>query len=319
MISVILVTFNRAERLKDSIQDVLNQSFPAFELIICDDASTDDTESVCRAFAAQDSRILYHRQPKNVGMPHNLKSGIQLSRHQFIAILHDGDRFDKQLLEHWYRGMQTGPNIGFVFNAMGTVDANMKLASYFMEFEEGIISGRRLLEQVFFRRWHFDSPVYGEAMVRKSALENAGNPDARFGFYADVDLWMRLLHQYDAYYCKNILINRPEKTAVPRLFEDSMVRTYFLMRKMHFENRIRHFKKSPLRLALEMPRFAWYSWKNILYILLIHIKNHNLSGYLNLQKEIAGKSALFFSFWLVLLPVKLLIPMRLHFSINPGK
>ena len=48
MVSIVLVTYNRAKRLKLSIQDILNQTFKDFELIICDDCSTDSTESVCR-------------------------------------------------------------------------------------------------------------------------------------------------------------------------------------------------------------------------------------------------------------------------------
>ncbi|MBK8196445.1 MAG: glycosyltransferase family 2 protein [Lewinellaceae bacterium] len=206
MISVVLVTFNRAERLKGSIQDILDQTFQDFEIIICDDASTDSTALVCRDFADRDTRIFYFRQPQNVGMPNNLISGFQMARYPYLAILHDGDRFDNQLLERWYEGIQASSNIGLVFNATGIMNKAQELTKCFMEFEEGIIEGNQLLEKVFFRRWHFDSPVYGEAMIRKDVLNEIGYFDKRFGFYADVDFWMRLLHRYDAYYCRSILI-----------------------------------------------------------------------------------------------------------------
>ena len=42
MVSVVLVTYNRAERLRLSIQDILDQSFRQFELLICDDHSSDN-------------------------------------------------------------------------------------------------------------------------------------------------------------------------------------------------------------------------------------------------------------------------------------
>ena len=59
MISAVLVTYNRAERLRLAIQDILNQSFADFELIICDDCSPDHTKEVCEEFSAKDNRIHY--------------------------------------------------------------------------------------------------------------------------------------------------------------------------------------------------------------------------------------------------------------------
>ncbi|MBK7937528.1 MAG: glycosyltransferase family 2 protein [Lewinellaceae bacterium] len=302
----------------DSIQDVLNQTFTEFELIICDDASTDGTEKICREFAQTDTRIRYNRQPTNLGMPGNLIDGIKKARFPYIAILHDADRFSPRLLERWYRAIVSSPDIGFVFNSMGTLNEQETLLTFFMEFGEGQISGRHLLENVYFRRWHFNSPVYGEAMVRKSVLEDLNYLDGRFGFYADVDLWMRILQKNDAYYCREILISRPDKTSVPRLFSDTMVKTYFLMRKTHFENRVARFGRKPVRFAAEMIRLAWYNLLNIIYIILIHIKNHNLQGYLSLFRAVKGKSPVFLLLLTCLLPLKLILPKPVNVKLRPG-
>ena len=71
MVSIVLVTYNRAKRLRLSIQDILNQTFKDFELIICDDCSTDSTEDVCAEFAKADDRIRYYRHNSNLQMPAN--------------------------------------------------------------------------------------------------------------------------------------------------------------------------------------------------------------------------------------------------------
>jgi len=99
MVSIVLVTYNRAKRLKLSIQDILKQTFKDFELIICDDCSTDATEAVCRGFVAKDDRIKYYRHASNLQMPANCNFGIQKSIYPYIAILHDGDRFKPDLIE----------------------------------------------------------------------------------------------------------------------------------------------------------------------------------------------------------------------------
>ena len=60
-ISIGLPTYNGEKFLCEAIDLVLNQTFRDFELILCDNASTDQTESICRRYAEQDSRVRYHR------------------------------------------------------------------------------------------------------------------------------------------------------------------------------------------------------------------------------------------------------------------
>lgn len=60
-VSVIVPTFNRAALLKETIASILVQSFPDFELIVVDNESTDETESVVHSF--RDERIRYFRHP----------------------------------------------------------------------------------------------------------------------------------------------------------------------------------------------------------------------------------------------------------------
>ena len=62
-VSVIMPTYNRAGLIGRSIKSVLRQTMPDFELIIIDDASTDNTEEVVRKF--EDDRIVYIKLDKN--------------------------------------------------------------------------------------------------------------------------------------------------------------------------------------------------------------------------------------------------------------
>lgn len=66
-ISIGMPVYNAERTVSEAIRTILNQSFKNFELIISDNASSDDTENICRKYAQEDSRITYIRQDKNIG------------------------------------------------------------------------------------------------------------------------------------------------------------------------------------------------------------------------------------------------------------
>jgi glycosyltransferase involved in cell wall biosynthesis len=67
-VSIGMPVFNGEQFIHDSIDSLLNQTFTDFELIISDNASTDDTEAICRDYASRDPRIRYIRQAVNRGV-----------------------------------------------------------------------------------------------------------------------------------------------------------------------------------------------------------------------------------------------------------
>ena len=84
LISVGLPVFNGQKYLKEAIDSILAQTYPDFELIICDNASTDETEKICRSYAATDTRIRYFRNPQNLGAAYNYNRVFELSTGKFF-------------------------------------------------------------------------------------------------------------------------------------------------------------------------------------------------------------------------------------------
>jgi len=72
-ITIGLPVYNRDHSIKKVIESILDQSFENFDLLISDNASTDNTEKICRDFAKKDKRIRYFRQEENIGMNPNFK------------------------------------------------------------------------------------------------------------------------------------------------------------------------------------------------------------------------------------------------------
>jgi glycosyltransferase involved in cell wall biosynthesis len=300
VVSIVLVTYNRAQRLKLTIQDILNQTFKDFELIICDDCSPDSTAEVCQAFASKDNRVRYFRHDSNMRMPNNLNFGICKANYSYIAILHDGDRFQPDLIEQWYKGITSSESIGFVFNSIGVTDEQENIVFAYDDFKEGIINKDYLLKEVYFRRWQFNSPVYGEAMVKKELVLENGLLKSRYGFYADVDLWMQLLHSHDAYYCADTLITGPAKTLQPRLFDDNLVKTFIYMFSMQLKHRKKAFQKQPARLAAELMLCYIQAVINLNYKLLLIVKNFSFRSFMDAYK-LLKQSFLFVIPWLTIL------------------
>src|SRR5262245_46961170 len=90
-VSVIIPTHNRADFLRDAIFSVLNQTFQDFEIIVVDDASTDNTSEVIGAF--NDERIRYLRHDTNKGGSAARNTGILNSQCDYIAFLDDDDQW----------------------------------------------------------------------------------------------------------------------------------------------------------------------------------------------------------------------------------
>ena len=82
-VSVIIPTYSGARLVGRAIQSVLDQTYQDFEIIVVDDASTDETEEVVGKFA--DDRINYIQHEKNEGGSSSCNTGIKAAREKFIV------------------------------------------------------------------------------------------------------------------------------------------------------------------------------------------------------------------------------------------
>lgn len=202
-VSVCLVTYNRATLLPATLDSLLAQTFSDFELIISDDCSTDDTEEICLEYARRDRRVRYYRNETNLGMPGNLNVSLQYAQGEYLANLHDGDVYRKDLLEKWKAALDDQPTAGFVFNAYRSVNSQGQTVinrEPYGPLIKGPVLAYRLVS-----RW--DSCVYGTVMARRAVYEKLGWFDPCFGNFSDVDMWLRIAENYDVAYLPEPLID----------------------------------------------------------------------------------------------------------------
>ena len=83
-LSIGLPVFNGENYLAAALDSLLKQTFGEFELILCDNASTDRTPEICRVFAANDRRIRYHRNDENIGAAGNYNLALSMARSEYF-------------------------------------------------------------------------------------------------------------------------------------------------------------------------------------------------------------------------------------------
>src|ERR1051325_8426833 len=113
-VSFVVPCYKLAHLLKECIQSILAQTYENFEILIMDDCSPDDTESVAQSFA--DPRIRYIRNETNLKHLRNYNKGIELSRGRYVWLISADDCLRRPyILERYVNLLEKQPNVGYVF------------------------------------------------------------------------------------------------------------------------------------------------------------------------------------------------------------
>jgi glycosyltransferase involved in cell wall biosynthesis len=91
LVSVGLPVRNGVDRVEEVVERVLSQDHQNLELVISDNASSDETEKVCRRLASADPRIVYHRQAENVGLLNNFIATMRMATGEYFRWVGDDD------------------------------------------------------------------------------------------------------------------------------------------------------------------------------------------------------------------------------------
>jgi glycosyltransferase involved in cell wall biosynthesis len=110
LVSVGLPTFNRSSSLSRAINSVLHQTYPNIELIISDNASTDETQLICEKFTQHDKRVTYIRQKSNLGAANNFMEVLKQSTGEYFMWLGDDDWIDIHYIDNCQVFLRDNPN-----------------------------------------------------------------------------------------------------------------------------------------------------------------------------------------------------------------
>jgi glycosyltransferase involved in cell wall biosynthesis len=113
VITAIIPTFRRAALLKRAVLSVLAQSRSELRVLVCDNASDDDTREVVTELARNDARVLYHRHDKNMGAQFNFQYGLDAVTTEMFSFLSDDDLLFPDFYRRAVDRLETEPDAGF--------------------------------------------------------------------------------------------------------------------------------------------------------------------------------------------------------------
>jgi glycosyltransferase involved in cell wall biosynthesis len=121
-VSIGLPVYNGARYLREALDSLLSQTFDDFELIICDNASTDDTGTIARDYAARDSRIRYYRNETNIGAPRNFNRAFALSERRYFKWASYDDALTPTFIQACVDVLDRDPGVVLVFTRGQIID-----------------------------------------------------------------------------------------------------------------------------------------------------------------------------------------------------
>lgn len=179
LVSIVIPAYNHQRFLREAIDSVLNQSYPAVELIVLNDGSTDDTESVLHSYP--EGQFFWETQP-NRGQSATLNRGWAMSHGDILSYLSADDVLNTQAVSRAVQHLLDQPATAAVY-------------SDFMLISEA----SRVLRQIRAPEFsYYDLLVKAicqpgpGAFFRKKAYEQAGGWDVSLRQMPDLDFWLRI-------------------------------------------------------------------------------------------------------------------------------
>lgn len=184
LVSVVMPVFNGGEFLAASIRSILDQSYPELELLLIDDASTDNSRKVIRRF--RDPRIRLLVNTNHQGISTSLNRGIREAQGQWIARMDADDLSHPDRLNKQFRFLQRHPEVELVGSGGIVIDSNgRRLGRSQVVRSTGAI---RLMAL-------FHSPIIHISVMGKRERFLRQPYDPNYDGVEDYELWSRILPQ----------------------------------------------------------------------------------------------------------------------------
>lgn len=177
-ITVITPAYNAAGFLRETIESVLAQNYPALEYVVIDDGSTDETPAVLASYG---DRIRAIRQP-NAGEQATVNAGVAMAKSDVVAVINADDPVRPGLLAAVARAFEADPGLVGVYPDWVLIDERGQERFRYRTLEYDF---RDLIER------HYCTPGPG-GFFRKSALSGEPARDTSLRYTGDFALWLRL-------------------------------------------------------------------------------------------------------------------------------
>ena len=209
-VSVCIPAHNSARFLPAAVESVFGQDFEDFELIVSDDASTDETPCVCTRY--KDPRFRTVRSPRRLGLAGNWNRCVELARGTYVIVLHADDELRPRYLRRAVDVLDAHHDVGLVHCAVEHIDESGKLLSRQRLFSEDRIDH----DHATLRHLLLDGCVVNPAgvLVRRAAYMRVGPFTDKAVWAVDWHMWTRIaLESPVAYLAESLALYRQHRAS----------------------------------------------------------------------------------------------------------
>jgi glycosyltransferase involved in cell wall biosynthesis len=249
LVSICIPTYNGEKFLEECLDACIHQTFANYEIVVCDDGSTDSSLEIIKKYAAQHPRIRYFVNEKNLGLVGNWNKCIKKSEGEWIKFVFQDDYITRDCLEKFVA--RIGDQVSLMVS-----ERNFLLPAGLSPDKQAYYAGgvRTLRNTTAFRGEEFSAQMISSLAVENLALNFIGEPSLIFfrrdlvsvhGYFSDalqqicdLEFVLRIGTRYGLLYI-------PEKLCLFRVHEQST--TSANIRNKYFELRF-----------MEPLLFAWF-------------------------------------------------------------
>ncbi|MGE0622633.1 MAG: glycosyltransferase family 2 protein [Pseudomonadales bacterium] len=179
-LSIGMPVFNGESFIGEALESIQNQSFSDFEIIVCDNASTDRTQEIAQDIACGDNRIRYVRNEHNIGAAPNFNKAFQLSDSSYFKWAAHDDVLDREMLQSCVSILDDNPDAVLAHTGVQVVGPSLEPLEVY-DAELPTDNADPVIRYACLLRGHKCFEVFG--VIRRDALKNS----SLIGSYAHSD------------------------------------------------------------------------------------------------------------------------------------
>jgi GT2 family glycosyltransferase len=253
-ISIIILTFNRANFLKNILNCLSRQTIKPFEVIIIDNFSRDETKNV--VFNFKKKLPIRYRLEKKKNLAELRNVGIKLSRGDTVAFLDDDTEISKNWIKNLKDYFEKNKDVDIICgyldkikgNFLSEINHNITEATFIMANKFGEISRIEDKIKVFLKTKiseFFNSPVFFTGattmVIRREVFRKIGLFDKKFAGAEELDFQLRMLKNNVKMVCLPLKIRHHYKSTLP-----DILRQYFFYGTYEYLSFLKHKKNKNL-------------------------------------------------------------------------
>jgi glycosyltransferase involved in cell wall biosynthesis len=198
LVRICIPTHNAGETLRETLASILAQTYTKLDIVIVDNASTDNTIEIAKSFG--DPRVSVLRNTENIGAERNFTRCIDNSAGAYTAIFHADDIYTPQMVEKQVAFLERHPDAGAVFVNATLIDSGGREVGRYgidsaYQSDDNLYDFRTIMKMIV---RHSNFLICPSAMVRTPVYLNdiVEWRGSAFKTSADLDVWLRILQKH---------------------------------------------------------------------------------------------------------------------------